>query len=167
MRALTHGAIVATIILCATVAHALGATTGSDAGIEIRQATPAPATYHEIVLNERVRAFSAQKMIPIPVVREAVAASPWGSLSVYSQERIIRIMTCEAPAYDDAGEVIGVDASLVGDHGLAYGPLQIRVDYHPDLIARYDVFDLDQALQAGWEIFEAGGWNQWSCSTNA
>lgn len=43
-------------------------------------------------------------------------------------------------------------AGMVGDDGRAVGLLQIRVDQHPDLARRYDLFDPVQNLNAAYEL---------------
>lgn len=133
-------------------------------------AATSPIAYHPDLTTAptvpATPAAAARAYLTTAEVEIAVSASPWGQLDVAGQARIVRIMQCEAPAYDESGAVIGVDPSLIGDQGRAYGPLQIRADFHPGLIARYNVFELGDALRAGWELFTApgGGWSQWSCS---
>ena len=64
------------------------------------------------------------------------------------------VATCEAPAYDRFGESVGIDLSLRGDDGLAWGP-GIRIDYHPGIEQRYDLTTLSGAADGASEIRRA------------
>ena len=53
----------------------------------------------------------------------------------------------------------------IGDGGLAYGWLQVRIDYHPALAAAYDLLHGPSNLEAGWLIYRGAGdsFQPWSC----
>lgn len=59
----------------------------------------------------------------------------------------------------------GGNALALGDHGRAYGLMQIRADMHPGLVARYDLWDPVGNLMAARELYLASGsFAPWSCA---
>ncbi len=81
--------------------------------------------------------------------------------------RFINVASCESGQYDYVSESYIYKVNAIGDGGLAYGLGQVRIDYHPEKAARYDLHDALQNLNASYEIYlEAGNsFLPWSCSS--
>lgn len=100
---------------------------------------------------------SAQQSIPRPTARqpphwisasdfaEAVMASPWPSRDWVT---VAAIALCES---GDA-QAAEIDIATPGDHGLARGPMKVRVDAHPDVVAAYDLETLPGNLAGAYEV---------------
>ncbi len=60
-----------------------------------------------------------------------------------------------------------VDVFAIGDNGLAIGAMQIRVDYHPEQAAKYNLLSLEENLLAAYEVYAEVGnsLGPWSCNT--
>tara|TARA_R110000751_G_scaffold214761_1_gene318286 strand:+ start:188 stop:460 length:273 start_codon:yes stop_codon:yes gene_type:complete len=86
------------------------------------------------------------------VFRAALERSSWPR-NLYGQLETIAM--CES----------GLVQTALGDGGLAYGWLQVRVDYHPALAAAYDLLDGPSNLEAGWLVYRGAGdsFQPWSC----
>lgn len=102
--------------------------------------TPAPAMA-PVSAPERTRAF-----------RAALERSSWPS-NLHAELEVIAF--CES----------GLGPTRIGDGGLAYGWLQVRIDYHPALAAAYDLLHGPSNLEAGWQIYRSAGdsFQPWSC----
>lgn len=72
---------------------------------------------------------------------------------------------CESPATTDDG-IPRIDSLAVGDHGLAWGAGQIRIDAHPALARTFDLLNLRDNLVAAYIVWiEAGSsYAPWSCA---
>ena len=94
--------------------------------------------------------------VPVPertrVFRAALERSSWPR-NLHGQLEAIAM--CES----------GLVQTALGDGGLAYGWLQVRVDYHPALAAAYDLLDGPSNLEAGWLVYRGAGdsFQPWSC----
>lgn len=89
---------------------------------------------------------------PVSIFRAALTRSSWPAHLHHDLEVIA---ACESR----------LDALQIGDGGRAFGWLQIRVDYHAELAARYELLDGPQNLEAGWAVYRAAGGSfwPWSC----
>lgn len=81
----------------------------------------------------------------------ALARSAWPP---HLWPQLVGIAHCES----------GLNQFAVGDHGMAWGLLQVRADVHPWLAYRHDLFTLDGNLAAAWEIYQDSGWRPWTCA---
>lgn len=89
---------------------------------------------------------------PSTTLEDALANSSWPE---HLWPTVIKIAQCES----------GLNPAAVGDQGRAHGLMQIRVDAHPVLANRYDLFSYEGALAASWEIYtDAGSFRPWSCA---
>jgi hypothetical protein len=84
-------------------------------------------------------------------VREYLKRSPWPR---WLHAQALAVIACESTYNPNA----------IGDDGLAFGLLQIRTDYHPQL-ALMDLLDPQQNLLAAYVIYLQAGrsWSPWSC----
>ena len=115
-------------------------TTPDDAShkapLSVASPTPVPASVPELT-----RAF-----------RAALERSSWPS-NLHAELEVIAF--CES----------SLAPTRIGDGGLAYGWLQVRIDYHPALAAAYDLLHGPSNLEAGWLIYRGAGdsFQPWSC----
>lgn len=80
---------------------------------------------------------------------------------------ITNVASCESGRLNPVTQSYEYRVNAIGDHGLAFGLGQVRIDYHPDKAQRYNLHDALQNLNASYEIYiEAGNsFLPWSCSS--
>lgn len=89
----------------------------------------------------------------VQAIYDALARSSWPA---YLWDKVVDIARCESTY--NPGEV--------GDSGRALGLLQIRSDWHPDIVADYNVLTIDGALAGAWLVYTRAGnsFAPWSCA---
>lgn len=94
--------------------------------------------------------------ITIATAGEAQAALIAAGMDWRNAERLADALAdCEAPVREVVtGRSIGINLLERGDDGLAHGGFAIRVDWHPELAARYDLDTLEGGAAASVEIAE-------------
>lgn len=91
--------------------------------------------------------------ITIATTEEAQAALIAAGMDWRNAEHLAPALAdCEAPVRDASGRSIGINLLARGDDGLAHGGFAIRIDYHPQLAARYDLDTLDGGAAASVEV---------------
>jgi len=139
----------ATVLAAPATVAATVSPTPDDAShkqpLSVASPTPAPAPVIQAV------------RVPLPaervaVFRDALKRSPWPDGLHAELEEIAACESSLVPAQ-------------IGDGGLAYGWLQVRIDYHPALAAAYDLLDGPSNLEAGWLVYQGAGgsFQPWSC----
>lgn len=91
----------------------------------------------------------------------ALASTPW---PVERWPPVLALASCESPMNRD-NERIGIALDTVGQMG-EQGPLQVLPSAHADLARSFDLFDLHEALVAGYVLYLQAGSSltPWSCS---
>lgn len=117
------------------------------------EATPEPQPTPLSVQPQRYYTFEQFMEV---VAETPFPVSEWSTLWEMSSG-------CEATGTADDGTP-RIDAQAVGDHGLAHGAFQIRIDAHPALARTFDLFDLRESLVAAFIIWERDGYRPWSCA---
>lgn len=75
----------------------------------------------------------------------------------YLYPQVRGIAYCEASVWVSPTEQRLDPGANTGDGGLALGLMSIRIDYHPDLVARYNLTNAVDNLNAGFDIYTESG----------
>ena len=122
----------------------------------VASSTPTPAPASTLTPTPAPTLAPAPSPVPVPertrAFRAALERSSWPS-NLHAELEVIAF--CES----------SLEPTRIGDGGLAYGWLQVRIDYHPALAAAYDLLHGPSNLEAGWQIYRSAGdsFQPWSC----
>lgn len=134
--------------------------------------TPIAADHEEQRASAQLSSPRPSARLPPPryaTLREFAVDLDLSTWPTTLRPRALAEAVCESGVdLDGDGTKDHIDLLTPGDHGESRGPMKIYRPSHPDLVAKYDLDDLRDNLDAGYEAYEqarvmfGNGWQPWS-----